>query len=176
MTDRSRSGGEQQTGPFKAVAVAALFVAEWQPVAAVHGSGSMLVGPHTEGAQALLPPAVITRAPISSPQTHCDAGWRLGTWSKEDIELSHVAAAPISLELICLLDAVALVQEHAPEHRGWLEKQIALRAACLSVLLNSYVDADAAELSVLRGELNDLMLDCTSIFGGAWVRDLAAQL
>ena len=74
----------------------------------------MLVGPHTEGAQALLPPAVITRAPISSPQTHCDAGWRLGTSSKEDIELPHVAAAPISLELICLLDAVALVQEHAP--------------------------------------------------------------
>jgi hypothetical protein len=175
MSDRPRSGGEQQTGPFNALKVA-LVVAEWQPVAAVHGTGSMLVGPHPAGAQALIPPAVITRTPTSSAEAHSDAGWRLGTWSMDDIERSHVAAAPISLETISLLDSVQLVQQDAPNHRGWLENQIALRATCLSVLLTSYVDADAAELSWLREELDDLMLDCTSVFGGGWTRALAAQL
>lgn len=177
MSDRPRYSGEHQTSPYSIRKLPPLAVLEWQPVASVHGSGSMLVGPHDIGAQALVPPAVITRAPLSFLQSHSeDERWRLAVWSWEDIEHSHVSAAPVSLESITLLAAIELVRDVAPHHLPWLEKQIELRAQCVSVLLNNYVDGEAAELNALRAELDDLMLDCTASFGGPWARDLATSL
>lgn len=153
-----------------------LRITRWAPIAAVHGPGTLLLGPHADGAQAIVPPAVLARTPASSDAEYSEAGWRLAVWrfAPEGDALVE-AHRPQRLEAIDLNAAITLVRREAPAHEQWLRGQIELRAQCLGVLIRQ-ASVDGWRLRELRTELDDLLLDATCRIGAAWVRERIGAL
>jgi hypothetical protein len=145
-------------------------VTGWQPVAAVHCMGSLLLGPNGEGAEAIIPPAVLARMPFGSVDEYSEDGWRKAIWGRleEDDSIHTYWQRPLMLKTIAFTDAFALISAEAPDHRGWLRRQATLRAVCLRVLLD-HADASVAELQDWRLELDNLLLDAVTVFSSDWL-------
>ncbi len=144
-----------------------LLIPEWLVVAAIHGTGSLLLGPHHVGAQAVIPPAVLTRTPVDHEDEYSDIGWRVATWRFAPGATRVDAHRPIDLHRLPLLDVLAFIRRETIAHEAWLHEEIQLRARCLATLIR-YADTDAQTLITLRLELDDLLLDCAAAFGQHW--------
>lgn len=149
---------------------APLRIVDWGPIAAVQGTGSLLLGPHEHGAQAIVPPGVLARTPRSWESEYSEVGWRLSIWEFLDEQSAYVEGSrPQRLTQPTFPAVVALVRERAPAYEDWLVRQVDQRILCLAVLIDNS-QPDSEERTDWRVELDDLLLDATQAFGGSWVR------
>ena len=108
-----------------------LRVGHWLQVAAAHCVGSLLLGPHSEGAEAIIPPAVITRGVAGSEEEENDefsvGGWRRAFWDRAEDDEKHInSRRPRQIEVIPFPRAVEIIAAEAPEHMEWLKRQVAV--------------------------------------------------
>jgi hypothetical protein len=156
------------TGRKGALTTTPLLIPEWITVAAIHGTGSLLLGPHREGAQAIIPPAVLARTPDFDDDEYSDDGWRHASWAFVPGDTTRIDAhRPQKLRRFGLVEVVKFVAHETPEHDHWLQDEIELRARCLAALIR-YADTDADRLCGMQFELDELKLDCALYYGRSW--------
>jgi hypothetical protein len=156
-------------------AAAPLRIDDWAPIAAVQGVGSLLLGPHEQGAQAIVPPATLARTPRDSDDEYSETGWRLSVWEFLDDRQAYIEGSrPLSLTPISFDQAVGLVRSEAPEYEEWLVRQVDQRILCLTVLVEHADPGEERQAVGWKAELDDLLLDATRAFGEAWVRRTVA--
>ena len=144
----------------------------WRPVAAFEGPGSILIGPHEYGVQALVPPAVLLLTPPDDDETYSEEGWRQAIWNLNHIPVTGLDDLPPSrVETITLSRVVSLSLLAADYHPSWLGQEIKMRIVVLSALLRN-ADMEAEQLIAYRSEIDDLLLDATRELGEAWVKDV----
>jgi hypothetical protein len=146
-------------------------VATWAPVAAIHGTGSVLVGPHGRGAQAIVPPGVLARTAAGAGDEYSDAGWRHAIWEfREGTPPNLEAQRPARVLTPQLADLVQLIRDDAPEHEPWIRAQARERLQALHALID-HAAVDAEQLTRWLCELDDLILDAAGLFGREWTRE-----
>jgi hypothetical protein len=135
----------------------------------------MLLGPHRDGAQAIVPPGVLVRTPATDHLAEYDnEGWRRLTWHFQTRNSQSIdARRPASLRRVSGQEAIGEVHRLTPDHDWWLRVQLQQQSQAILLLLD-YDALDADELAALRAELDDLLLDCVAVYGESWVKaDLA---
>lgn len=137
--------------------------------------GSMLVGPHQGGLQAVIPPAVRTLTPSGSPAPHSRDGWRHAVWRFHRTPVRSLGLyAPESLEVITFRRVVDITELADSEGAAWLARQIKTRISTLVRLL-LHARADTDRLVTLRDELDELLLDAAVELGDEQVRGMLPE-
>lgn len=130
----------------------------------------MLLGPHQEGAQAIVPPGVLVRTPEEEGTEYDNQAWRSLIWHFQLHDHRSIdARRPATLQRISSQVAVRQIRRHAPEHALWLEEQLRQQSRAILLLLD--YGAPGEDLGALRAELDDLLLDCVAVYGETWVRE-----
>lgn len=98
-------------------------ISRWRVIAAVHGPGTLLIGPagdelggRREGTIAVAAPGTHLRMPAPADETLRRHGWRIATWSFG----ARLDSAPISCDTVDLAAVQRFVQAQAPEHLPWI--------------------------------------------------------
>jgi hypothetical protein len=151
-----------------------VIVRRWRVTAAEFGTGSMLVGPHGHGAQALVPPGVLVRSIDELSEEYDEREWRLIEWKSHSTDPRGIdARRPSRIERVDSACAILFVTTVAPENLEWLKTQMMLRALALEALVEP---ADETLSTHSHEEFDDLLLDCSQAFGERWViRNLARR-
>lgn len=142
-------------------------VVDWGPARAPQGLGSILLGPHEAGLQALVPPGV---ALLSPDETDPDSveGWRHAVWDEIALRGRGILDRPTHLGLETFLYVAVAVQIHAPTQRRWLELQARQHIGTLRTLV-ACAQLDAETLHERQRERDNLLLDAAEVFGEEWV-------
>ena len=147
-------------------------LARWQPVAAVEGTGSMLIGPHDFGAQTLIPAGVIVTTPEGSDEEYSQGnGWRIAVWSP-GFGVDGEGSRPATLEEVELRDAINLVRFEAPYQIDWFKgcvREMYQIARRMSELAETEEERQSAE--ALREQVVETLLDVALAFGDTWIRE-----
>jgi hypothetical protein len=96
----------------------------WRVIAAVHGPGTLLVGPagdelggQREGTTAVAAPGTLLRMSVPADEMLSRYGWRIATWS---FAARLDASPPMSCDSVDLAAVQRFVWAQAPEHLPWV--------------------------------------------------------
>lgn len=156
--------------------VPTLRILRWRALAAIHSSGSLLLGPHREGAQAIVPPGAFIRMPLNregfpEDREYSEEGWRVAIWIFTDIDDGSIdARRPHKLFQTGIVDVTQRIRFETPEHEPWIRDEIRQRGLSLRMLLE-HASSPADDLASYRSELDDLLIDSSELFDSNWVHE-----
>lgn len=108
---------------------------DWHVVSAIHGRGTLLIGPlrHSPGGSpagsvALAPPGVFVRTDAGAAEELSRKWWRLATWAPGVNLDQH---RPIAHEQLSLARAAEYVWRRSPEHVDWMRATVRLQLDAL---------------------------------------------
>jgi len=143
---------------------------DWHVVPAIHGRGTLLIGPLISGAGnvlkgsvAIAPPGVFLRTDASASEELSRRGWRLATWASE-VKLDQ--QRPIDHRRMTLAEAVSYVEARDSTYVEWMR---AVVRAQLDVLLGLTRPDSSGQLPAAADRachsLNELAATATAAFG-----------
>jgi hypothetical protein len=145
--------------------------AEWRMLGAhqlcdhIMARGEIIVGPFTEGIQAIFAPGVWSNTPADSEQQYTQSGWRHGIFLAPVYE-------PDSLEVKSIPEVVDLLLDEAPQFIEFVKKRsiiTARNAAFITRLDSGGRSASAGTIEKWLANLDKVRTEATIAFGESWV-------